>query len=156
MSLSRFDQCCFLGSESDVYLRSLYWWFLVIAVCLLQAGIPGNLQGVVIGSGALWINNNKKINLYHAYPIANHRHDPFGLHQTYMYSSLPETNFIKCGTFDDKIRQYLPHNDNPNITVVAWWCLLMDKCWEGTYVISITLPVGFFFHALPQDLQPLL
>ena len=44
MSLSRFDQCCFLGSESDVYLRSLYWWFLVIAVCLLQAGIPGNLH----------------------------------------------------------------------------------------------------------------
>ena len=39
-----FDQCCFLGSESDVYLRSLYWWFLVIAVCLLQTGIPGNLQ----------------------------------------------------------------------------------------------------------------
>ena len=39
-----FDQCCFLGSESDVYLRSLYWWFLVIAVCLLQAGIPGNLH----------------------------------------------------------------------------------------------------------------
>ena len=32
-----------LGSESDVYLRSLYWWFLVIAVCLLQAGILGNL-----------------------------------------------------------------------------------------------------------------
>ena len=44
MGLSRFDQCCFLGSESDVYLRSLYWWFLVIAVCLLQAGIPGNLH----------------------------------------------------------------------------------------------------------------
>ena len=21
-----FDQCCFLGSEGDVYLRSLYWW----------------------------------------------------------------------------------------------------------------------------------
>jgi hypothetical protein len=41
-----FDQCCFLGSESDVYLRSLYWWFLVIAVCLLQAGIPGNLHTV--------------------------------------------------------------------------------------------------------------
>ena len=39
-----FDQCCFLGRESDVYLRSLYWWFLVIAVCLLQAGIPGNLH----------------------------------------------------------------------------------------------------------------
>jgi hypothetical protein len=38
------DQCCFLGSESNVYLRSLYWWFLVITVCLLQAGIPGNLQ----------------------------------------------------------------------------------------------------------------
>ena len=43
MGLSRFDQCCFLGRESDVYLRSLYWWFLVIAVCLLQAGILGNL-----------------------------------------------------------------------------------------------------------------
>ncbi len=42
-----FDQCCFLGCECNVYLRSLYWWFLVIAVCLLQAGIPGNLQVVV-------------------------------------------------------------------------------------------------------------
>jgi hypothetical protein len=39
-----FNQCCFLGSKSDVYLRSLYWWFLVTAVCLLQAGIPGNLH----------------------------------------------------------------------------------------------------------------
>jgi len=38
------DQCCFLGSECDVSLRSLQWWFLVIAVCLLQAEIPGNLQ----------------------------------------------------------------------------------------------------------------
>ncbi len=28
------------------------------------------------------------------------------LHQTYMYSSLPETNFIKRGTFNDKIQQY--------------------------------------------------
>ncbi len=26
--------------------------------------------GLVIGSGALRINNNKKINLYHAHPIA--------------------------------------------------------------------------------------
>ena len=40
------------------------------------------LVGVVIGSGALWINNNKKINLYHAHPIANQLHDPIGLHQT--------------------------------------------------------------------------
>ena len=62
--------------------------------------------GIVIGSGALWINNNNTINLYHAHPIANQRHDPIGLHQTYIYSSLPENNFFKCGTFDDKIRQY--------------------------------------------------
>ncbi len=59
--------------------------------------------GVVIGSGALGINNNKKIYLYYAHPIANQRHNPNGLHQTSMYSSLPETNFIKGGTFDDKI-----------------------------------------------------
>jgi hypothetical protein len=39
-----FDQCCFFGRESDVYLRSLYWWFLAIVIYLLQAGIPGNLQ----------------------------------------------------------------------------------------------------------------
>jgi hypothetical protein len=38
------DQCCFLGSERNVSLRSIYWWFLVIVVCILQAGIPGNLQ----------------------------------------------------------------------------------------------------------------
>ncbi len=62
--------------------------------------------GMVIDSGALWINNDKKINLYHAHPIANQRHNPIGLHQISMYSSLPETNFIKGGTFDDKIQQY--------------------------------------------------
>ncbi len=41
-----FDQCCFLGSERRKRCLSqvTYWWFLVIAVCLLQAGIPGNLQ----------------------------------------------------------------------------------------------------------------
>ena len=38
-----FDQCCFLGRESDIS-QVTYWWFLVIAVCLLQAGIPGNLH----------------------------------------------------------------------------------------------------------------
>ena len=38
------DQCCFLWLECDVSLRSLYWWFLRLTVCLLQSGIPGNLH----------------------------------------------------------------------------------------------------------------
>ncbi len=57
MGLSRFQSVLFVVSweEKAIYLRSLYWWFLVIAVCLLQAGIPGNLQMdcVVFSSGIL-------------------------------------------------------------------------------------------------------
>jgi len=44
------DQCCFLWRERNVSLRSLYWWFLRITVCLLQSGIPGNLHLVVLCS----------------------------------------------------------------------------------------------------------
>jgi hypothetical protein len=40
------DQCCFS--------RSLLWWFLRVPVCLLQSGIPGNLQDSLGWQSGRW------------------------------------------------------------------------------------------------------